>query len=202
MQNFANVELYQRTKNLYKILLGFQFLFFIPFLSLAQITTPLVNATISGKVIDGQTKEALPGAVVQLEGVTHSVPTDENGEFKFVTGQKLPATLIVSYLGYEKLTVVVTNSPITIQLKESNNLLNDVVVVAYGTQERRNIIGAVSKIDPSDAKGIPAGSFDSQLQGKIPGVQISTNTGVPGSSINVRVRGASSINASNNPLFV
>jgi len=207
MQNFTKVVLYSNTKTLYdkflQLLVGTFLIIFIPTVSFAQIqTTPLVNATISGKVIDGQTKESLPGAVVQLEGVTHSVPTDENGEFRFVTGQKLPATLIVSYLGYEKLTVVVTNSPVTIQLKESNNLLNDVVVVAYGTQERRNIIGAVSKIDPSDAKGIPAGSFDSQLQGKVPGVQISTNTGVPGSAINVRVRGASSINASNNPLFV
>jgi TonB-linked SusC/RagA family outer membrane protein len=204
MQNFEKVRQLSKVVTLAEVTKYFSFILFIilPFYSQSQQTKPLINATLSGKVIDSQTKEPLAGALVQLEGVTHSVQTDGRGEFNFITGQKLPVTLFVSYLGYEKLKVVATNTPITIALKEARNQLNDVVVVAYGTQERRNIIGSVSKIDPSDVKGIPSGSFDSQLQGKVAGVQIATNTGVPGSSINVRVRGATSINATNNPLYV
>src|SRR5690606_18044667 len=105
----------------------FSFILFIilPFYSQSQQTKPLINATLSGKVIDSQTKEPLAGALVQLEGVTHSVQTDGRGEFNFITGQKLPVTLFVSYLGYEKLKVVATNTPITIALKEARNQLND-----------------------------------------------------------------------------
>ncbi|HEX2535474.1 MAG TPA: TonB-dependent receptor, partial [Chitinophagaceae bacterium] len=79
---------------------------------------------------------------------------------------------------------------------------SDVVVVGYGTQQRKNLIGSVSKVNPAETKNIPAGSFDAQLQGKVPGVQISSNTGVPGEAVNIRVRGATSINADNDPLYV
>nr|GFB65058.1 hypothetical protein [Tanacetum cinerariifolium] len=80
--------------------------------------------------------------------------------------------------------------------------LNEVVVVGYGTQQRKNLIGAIAKVDPTDTKELPVGSFDAQLQGKVSGVQISSSTGVPGEAVNVRVRGATTINGSNNPLYV
>ena len=64
------------------------------------------------------------------------------------------------------------------------------VVVAYGSQERRNVIGSVAKVSIEDVKNIPGGSFESQLQGKVAGVQITNNTGVPGETVNIRLRGA------------
>ncbi len=174
----------------------------LPFLSLAQNQQPTINSKLSGKVVDAKTQEPLPGASVQIKGTTHQVSTDVNGAFTFSTGQKLPYTLIVSYIGYQKKEVDATAENIQISLTPLNNELNEVLVVAYGTQERRDVIGAVSKTKLDDVKAIPGGSFESQLQGKIAGVQITTNTGVPGEAINVRLRGATSIYGNNNPLYI
>lgn len=193
MQNYS--------KNAQRTVLSFLFIC-LSVLVQAQETKPLINSTLSGVVLDSLTKEPLPGALVQIQGVTHNASTDENGKFSFVTGQKFPYTLIISYIGYDKKTIVANNAQIKILLKPSFNQLNDVVVVGYTTQQRRNLIGSVSKVNPAESKDIPAGGFDAQLQGKVAGVQISSNTGVPGEAVNVRLRGATSINASNDPLYV
>ncbi len=174
----------------------------LPLLNQAQETTPLVNSTLDGVVVDAVTKEALAGASLQLEGVTHSTKTDGRGRFRFVTGQKFPYTIIVSYVGYKTTDVVADGSPITIELEQDATLLEDVVIVGYATQKKKDLIGSVSKVNPNEIKDIPKASFDAQLQGKAAGVQIGTNTGVPGSDVFIRVRGATSINATNDPLYV
>lgn len=163
---------------------------------------PIINASLHGTVIDASTKQPIEGATVQLQAVTHSVKTDPDGHFEFVTGQKLPFTLIVSFVGYETNTVIIQDSPAEIALTPSSNELDEVVVVGYGTQRRSDLVSSVSKINPEQTKGIPEASFDAQLQGKASGVQINTNTGVPGSDVFIRVRGATSINAGNDPLYV
>ncbi len=177
---------------------------FSPLLVFAQQTptTPLINSTLRGTVIDAVTGVTLPGAVVHIQGTTHKASTDADGRFNFVTGQRFPYTLIVSYIGYKTREVVVDGSPVEIKLEESVNQLSEIVVVGYGTQERRNLVGSITKVNPAETKDIPAGSFDAQLQGKVAGVQISSNTGVPGETTNIRVRGATSINADNDPLYV
>jgi TonB-linked SusC/RagA family outer membrane protein len=164
--------------------------------------TPTINATISGLITDQRTTEPLIGATVQIKGTTNGATTDADGRFFLRTGQKLPFTLIVSSIGYEPREVPVTDSRVTIALAPSSRELSEVVVVGYGTQERKNVIGSVSKIDPSETRTIPTGNFDAALQGKVPGVQISSNTGVPGETATIRVRGATSINADNDPLYV
>src|SRR5690606_5484692 len=113
-----------------------------------------------------------------------------------------PYTLGISYIGYEKKKIIASEAKIEILLKPGFNQLNDVVVVGYTTQQRKNLIGSVTKVNPAESKDIPAGGFDAQLQGKVSGVQISSNTGVPGEAVNIRLRGATSINASNDPLYV
>ncbi|MDI9877620.1 SusC/RagA family TonB-linked outer membrane protein [Flectobacillus rivi] len=168
----------------------------------AQKTDATINSTLSGTVIDEKTKEPLIGASISIKGTTHGVITDSNGEFYFRTGQKLPYVLIINYVGYESKQLVAAKPTITIELRNSSKELNEVVVVGYGTQERKNLIGSVSKINPNEVNSIPVGSIDAQLQGKVSGVQISSPTGVPGESVNVRVRGATSINADNDPLYV
>ena len=177
-------------------------LLLLPFLASAQETQPIVNSTLKGQVIDAVSRQGIAGATVSIIGTTHSVQTDRAGRFNFVTGQKLPYTLIITFIGYERRQVVAKTETIEIELKEAANQLNDVVVVAYGTQSRRNVIGSVTKTNLEEVKSIPGGSFESQLQGKVPGVQITNNTGVPGETVNVRLRGANSINANNNPLYV
>ncbi|WP_448634982.1 SusC/RagA family TonB-linked outer membrane protein [Pedobacter panaciterrae] len=174
---------------------------FIPLISRSQTQT-IVNSTLKGQVIDQVTRKGIAGASVSITGTTHSVQTDKDGRFNFVTGQKLPYTLVITFIGYEKREVIARTEAIEIELKEITNQLNDVVVVAYGSQERRNVIGSVVKTSLDDVKNIPGGSFESQLQGKVAGVQITNNTGVPGETVNIRLRGANSINGNNNPLYV
>lgn len=165
-------------------------------------TQPLINSTLHGTVLEAGINKPLPGATVAIEGTTHAVSTDANGKFSFITGQKFPYTLIVTFVGYQKQTIVANGSPITIYLKEDVNQLNDVVVVGYGTQERKNLVMSVASIKADEVKQQPVASFDAQLQGKASGLQINSNSGTPGDGIFIRIRGTTSINASNDPLYV
>ncbi|MNK17926.1 TonB dependent receptor [compost metagenome] len=205
MQNFKRAkhfyDVFAKIKYSAKFLSVLYVLAVLPFQLVAQ-TKPLINSTLKGKVVDAATKQGIPAASVHITGTTHTVQTDNNGNFDFVTGQKFPYTLEISYIGYEKQTVEVNGSPITIALKETVNQLNDVLVVGYGTQRKQDLTGSIAKIAASDVNKIPVASFDAQLQGKASGVQVLTNSGVPGEGIFLRVRGTTSINSSSDPLYI
>lgn len=161
------------------------------------------NAFLTGKVVEEKTKTPLEGATVHIKGTTHEVVTDKNGELKFITAQKVPVVYIVSYVGYQTLeTTVSVTAGAQLELKEANGQLNDVVVIGYGTQNKKNVVGAISKIKAAEINEIPVAGIDAQLQGKTAGVQINSNTGIPGDGVFVRVRGATSINAGNDPLYI
>ncbi|UOE46825.1 TonB-dependent receptor [Mucilaginibacter sp. SMC90] len=181
----------------------FLLLFFLPFAAAAQQEPPAtVNSILKGRVFDAATRDVLPGAVVSIKGTTHAVSTNAEGRFDFVTGQKFPYTLIIRFIGYDPQEIVVNGSPIEIYLKPIPQQLNDVVVVGYGTKTRKDLISSVSTIKADEVKKTPVASFDAQLQGKASGVQINSNTGVPGDGVFIRVRGTTSINASNDPLYI
>ncbi|TVT41973.1 TonB-dependent receptor [Hymenobacter setariae] len=161
----------------------------------------VADEPFSGKVLD-ENGAGLPGVTVRLKGTAAGTATDEQGNFT-LAGVPEDATLLISYVGYKTQEVRARRaSGLTVRLVPTQGQLNEVVVVGYGTQQRKNLIGAIAKVDPSDTKALPVGSFDAQLQGKVPGVQISSNSGVPGQAVNVRVRGATTINGSNTPLYV
>lgn len=186
-----------------KTVIALYTLLLFPLFLLAQQTQPLINSTLDGIVVDSVTRESLPGATLQLEGVTHSTKTDAQGKFRFVTGQKFPYTIYVSYIGYTTKKVIAHGSPIEVLLEATSNALEDVVVVGYGTQRRSDVIGAISKVDlKGDVTKTPVASFDAQLQGRVAGVQVNTFSGTPGEGVKVQVRGTASINASNDPLYV
>jgi len=168
----------------------------------AAQTQPTINSNLQGRVIDASTGQGIPGAVVKIKGTTHSVQTSGDGRFDFITGQKFPYTIEVTFVGYEKAEAEVNGSPVTISLKEAVNELGEVLVIGYGTQKRKDLIGSVDKVNAAEVKQMPVGSFDAQLQGKAPGLQINSNTGVPGEGVFIRVRGNTSINASNDPLYI
>jgi TonB-linked SusC/RagA family outer membrane protein len=168
----------------------------------AQTTVPLIQSKLEGTVVDQLKNEPIIGASVNIKGTTHGVQTDLDGKFYFQTGQKFPYTLIVSYIGYQTKEIVVDGSPVIVKLTQSVQELDELVVIGYGTQKRQNLIGSVSKVNPAELKTIADVSFDAKLQGKAAGVQINSNTGVPGSDVFIRVRGATSINAGNDPLYV
>jgi len=205
MQNFKRAKhfYYVFAKIKYNSKFGFV-LYLLAVLSfqLSAQTKPLINSTLKGKVVDAVTKGPLPGALVQIEGVTNQTQTNNNGEFTLITGQKFPYNIIVSYIGYEKSVIRVDGSPITVALKEAVNQLNDLVIVGYGTQTRKSLVGSVAKIEAKETINIPVSSFDAQLQGKAAGVQINTFSGTPGEGVKVQIRGTASINASNDPLYV
>jgi len=163
---------------------------------------PTINSTLSGRIIDFTTKSPLPNAVVRIKGTTHEVIADDNGRFNFRTGQKLPYTIEVTHIGFEKSELIASNNTIEIQLKEQPRELGEVVVVGYGNQEKKTLASAVSRIAVDNLRNIPAASVDQLLQGQAGGVLSTSNTSVPGSGVFLRVRGSTSINASNDPLYV
>ncbi|WP_336835067.1 TonB-dependent receptor [Sphingobacterium siyangense] len=167
----------------------------------AQEPKPIINASLVGKVIDATTKEPIQGVTVQLEAVTHSVQTDNQGNFQFVTGQKLPFTLILSFLGYEKKRLVVNSSPAVIELTPASADLDEVVVVGYGTQKRRDLTGSVATL-PDKLLKQPVSSLDQTLKGGISGVQVTQTSGQPGGGVSIRIRGGASIQGGNEPLYV
>ncbi|PJJ83059.1 SusC/RagA family TonB-linked outer membrane protein [Mucilaginibacter auburnensis] len=175
-------------------------LLFLPFIVRAQIT-PTVNSRLNGKIIDAQTKERLPGATIAIKGVTNSTTTDAKGEFTLVSGQPFPYTVVVTYIGYLPKELVIDGSPVTISLDIDTKQLNDVVVVGYGTQKRADITGSVSSIGKT-ALQQPVTSFDQALKGAAPGVQVTQTTGQPGGGVSIRIRGGSSIQGGNEPLYV
>lgn len=164
-------------------------------------TTPLINSTLTGTVRDTKTGETMPGVNVSINGTTHTALTDNNGIFHFITGQKFPYTLTISFVGYKSLQVVANGSPIEVKLEEQVNTLNNVVVVGYGMQKKSDFTGSLSSV-PAELKNVPVASPDRLIQGAISGAQVTQSSGQPGGGVSIRVRGGTSINAGNEPLYV
>ena len=167
----------------------------------AQETKPLIQSKLNGKVIDQITNEPIIGASVTIKGTTHSLTTDAEGKFYFQTGQKFPYILIVSYIGYKKIEVRVDGTPVIINLKEDIQELNELVVVGYGSQKRKDITGAVSSVPKANLNQVTS-SADNLLRGAISGVVVTQSSGRPGATSSVRIRGGNSITAGNEPLYV
>ncbi|WP_339925599.1 TonB-dependent receptor [uncultured Cyclobacterium sp.] len=155
---------------------------------------------IQGKVTDSS-GEGVPGATILVKGTTKGTATDSNGDFKIEAQQG--DELIVSFVGYKIKTVIVGNQTlINIVLEEDLASLEEVIVVGYGSQEKRNITGAISSLDEKDIKEIPVASAVQAMQGQVAGVDIVSSGGRPGQNPQVLIRGRRSISASNDPLYV
>jgi TonB-linked SusC/RagA family outer membrane protein len=187
-------------KHFYKRCVTLLFCVFFTHQLFAQ--TPPQSNNISGTVIDSLTQKAIPGAVVKIKGTTTAVPTDLQGNFIFRNGTPLPVTLIISFVGYNRKEIKVTASPVTIILSENINQLNDVVITGYSTQQRKFIAGSITSVSGSSIRDIPEAGFNQALQGKAAGVEVISNSGVPGGGITFRIRGSNSINASVDPLYI
>lgn len=196
------MEYYIHEKNTTLKFLKILLLFFLPLRLFGQIAPqPTINSRLDGVVLDSLTKQPIPGAVIRIKGTTNTAATDLNGKFQLVTGQRFPYTLAISYIGYKTKEVIANGSPITIRLTETVNQLNDVVVVGYGTQKRSDITGSVASVS-KNILNQPAASFDNLLQGSVSGVAVTQNSGQPGSSATIRIRGGNSISFGNAPLYV
>lgn len=157
--------------------------------------------TIKGKVIDSK-GQPLPGVTVKLKGTAITAITDDKG-FYTLTFDSANAILEYSFIGFSTQEIVVANQQvINIILLEQVKSLADVVVIGYGTQKRGDINGAVSSVKASDLANTPQASIDQLLQGKVSGVTITQNSGAPGSNTSVHIRGITSLQGSNEPLYV
>ncbi|MDR1090336.1 MAG: TonB-dependent receptor [Prevotella sp.] len=159
-------------------------------------------ATVSGTVydVDG---EPLLGVNVFVKGTTTGVVTDINGKFSVnISGNQ--ATLTFSFLGYAPLDIRVKpgDNNLIVHMKEDVQLLEEVVVVGYGTMKKSDLTGAVSPIKTEDIEAIPVYNMEQALKGRSAGVQVTQNSGEPGGRIEVRIRGGNSMIGSNDPLYV
>lgn len=157
------------------------------------------NITVKGTVKDAF--GPVIGASVVQKGTTNGTMTDLNGGFTL----NVPAnsTIKVSFVGYKTQEVAVAGRKlIEVTLKEDTELLDEVVVVGYGQMKRSDLTGSVVSVnDQAIKKSVPT-SIDQVLQGRAAGVQIQANTGTPGGSSAIRIRGINSLNATNQPIFV
>ncbi|GAB3431487.1 SusC/RagA family TonB-linked outer membrane protein [Niabella aquatica] len=160
-----------------------------------------INSVLEGTVTDETTGLPLEGANIIIEGVTNQTTTNAKGQFILRTGQKFPYNIIITFVGYEKQVVVANGSPVAVRLKPTGSNLDDVVVVGYGTQKRKDFTGSLASV-PSTLKEQLTSSPERLLQGSVTGVQVTQANGQPGASVSIRIRGGTSINAGNEPLYV
>lgn len=160
------------------------------------------NVTVTGKVTSKTGGEALPGATVSVKGGQTATQTDANGNFSLAVPSS-GSVLIVSYVGWvdQEIPVNVKTTVYNVQLDTKAGSLNEVVVVGYGTQRRATLTGAISSVKAKDLENIPNGRIEQALQGRVSGVTILQNSGQPGSSSTIRIRGITTFN-NNNPLWV
>jgi len=159
------------------------------------------DKTVTGKVTDAADGSGMPGVSIAVAGANKGTQTDVNGNYKLSVGDK--ATLVFSFVGYTKQEIAVgTRSVIDVKLGADNKSLEEVVVVGYGTQKRKEISGTVSSLSSRDFN---AGVITNPLagaQGKVAGLVITQSSGDPNAAPTVRLRGTGSLNAGSEPLYV
>ncbi|GAB3935620.1 SusC/RagA family TonB-linked outer membrane protein [Larkinella terrae] len=178
-------------------------------LLLSCLLTLLVWATasaqdrqVTGKVTSADDGSSLPGVSIQVKGSSRGTQTDANGAYT-ISVPSSGGTLIFSFIGTTTQEVEIGNrSTIDVRLVNDARALNEVVVVGYGTQQRRDLTGSQVTVRGDDIARLPVQTFETALQGRTPGVQITQGSGRLGSALQIRVRGAASISAGNEPLYV
>ena len=164
----------------------------------------LAQTAVEGTVVDDKTGETLVGVAVIVKGTTQGTITDIDGNFRLVSDILNPASVIVySFIGYTPVEEVLgTRTRIDVRLSTTEILLEETVVIGYGTAKRRNVLGAVSKVNTDELTRLPVPNIAQALQGLAAGVQVTQNTGAPGEGVSVRIRGTGSISAKNDPLYI
>jgi TonB-linked SusC/RagA family outer membrane protein len=183
-------------RKFYRIVIWSALLIMLPGYLLAQ------SQRITGRVTSAQDGLPIPGVNISVRGTTNGVSTDANGNYTImVPGSS--AVLLFTSIGLVQQEITVGNrTVINVPMKEAVNELSQVVVTGYNTTQRKDITGSIATVSPDKFKDIPAASFDQALQGQAAGVQVTQSSGTPGGGLTVRVRGNTSISASNRPLFI
>lgn len=167
------------------------------------VITPVQKGTV--RKIEGTVKdtkgEPIIGATVMVKGTATGTITDFDGNFSLDATDG--ANLEISYVGYQSQQIkAISGKLLAVTLKEDTEILDEVVVVGYGTQRKRDVTTSIASVRASDLKGQPVSSMAEAMVGKMPGVQITQGTGAPGSSLQIKVRGTGTITAGTSPLYV
>lgn len=156
---------------------------------------------LTGTVTDGEDGTPLPGVTILIKGTTTGTTTDFDGNYRL--SASYGDLLIFSYIGYKSQEVLLTGqTSIDMRMTMDIGELEEIVVIGYGTREKKDVTGAMSTITPKDFNPGVISNPAELMQGRIAGVQITPSSGEPGAAISVNVRGVSSIRSGNNPLFV
>lgn len=158
--------------------------------------------TIKGQVVDNTGESVIGASVVEKGNATNGTITDFDGNFELKLSGK-GKTLVISYVGYQTQEVAaVAGKDLKIVLQDDAQAMEEVVVIGYTSKARKDLTGSVGSVSGVKIAAVPVASAAEALQGKIAGVQVTTVDGAPGADINIRVRGATSVTQSNDPLFI
>lgn len=172
------------------------------FLLLLLPVSILAQNTLNGVVVDKASGQPIPGVNVNIQGAINGVSTDFDGKFQ-LTNLKSGNKVVFSFIGYANSEITYTNQKtVTVSLQEDQNVLQEVVVqVGYGTVKKKDATGSVSQISSKEFNKGQNVTPESLISGRISGVNV-TGGGSPGAKADIRIRGGSSLNASNEPLIV
>ena len=154
---------------------------------------------VKGVVKDATTGDVLPGVSIIIKGTTVGTETDFDGAYT-IKAEK-GAVLVFNYLGYQKKEVIVNDQTINVSLSESAETLDEIVVIGYGTQTKKEVTGAVSVVGSATIEDLKPTRIEQALQGQVAGVNITQNSGSPGAASNIRIRGVST-NGDSRPLIL
>ena len=170
---------------------------------LGLTTSAYAQSSISGKVVD-ESNEPLIGVTVSIQGTTVGTITDIDGNYALnVPSGQENGTVVFSFIGYETVTMPVPKSgKLDIQMQPSVTELTEVVAIGYGTKRKGDLTGSISSVSEKDFNGGVVSSPEQLINGKVAGVQITSNGGSPSAGSAIKIRGGASLNASNNPLIV
>ncbi|HRI22195.1 MAG TPA: SusC/RagA family TonB-linked outer membrane protein, partial [Panacibacter sp.] len=188
-------------KHLNRLLIAAFAILFSVSSSVSLFAQPAEGKKITGKITSAS-GEILTGASINLKGSSTVTVSNEKGEFS-ITVPDNKAVLLISHVGFKTKEIAVKNqSSLIVLLEEDKNELAQVVVIGYGAVKKSDLTGSVVSIKSDDLKVVPVTSFDQALQGRASGVQVTQTSGKPGAEASIRIRGTSSINAGNEPLYV
>lgn len=177
------------------------------FFSLALLTFHSAfaqNFVVKGTVVSHEDNEPLIGVTILQEGTTNGVVTDMDGNYSLEVKGASNATLVFSYIGYaaQSHKVNASTGVLNVSLKSDAELIDEVVVVAYGVRKKGTIAGSVSTVKSEKLENVPTASFDQALQGQTPGLTVISNSGEPSVAATFQIRGTNSINSGTTPLFI
>ncbi len=169
-------------------------IFLIPLLSFGQ------KVDVKGTITDDVTKATLPRVTVIIKNSTNSVISDSNGNYQIKAD--IGDIITFSFLGYGSIEKKVTGNTLNVSLQETTKALNEVVVIGYGSTTKKDLTGSIAQVSSKDFHKAPVTTVEGLIANKVAGVQITPRSGKPGAGSSIIIRGGSSLNASNDPLYV